>query len=331
MKNLQKRLFSHIRSNHKDAVSQIADILYLSPSAVYKRIQGRTALTAEEMARIATHFEVSIDDFIVTGRSGAIIELPDLALPIRSYMDYLVPIAQDLGGMVEMPDLKIYYASREIPTFFFSFFKEIFAFQFFFWGKTTWQLPDLENQKFSLELSDADNKAYHFSRDILLHYLETSTIEFWSSGVIQHFLQEINYAIDHQWFEHLDDAIAIQEKLLELSRHLCDMATAGKKFFPGNEPQIKQGDFQLFLHEALINENTILVETGTLLLAYKPLNNPNYFKTVEPVVCEATKRMFDQLERRAVPISKTNERERLRFFDLNQKAILASIEKLKNL
>ena len=44
-------------------VNEVMELLNLRRGAAYKRMNGETALTAEELIRIAGHFDVSLDNF----------------------------------------------------------------------------------------------------------------------------------------------------------------------------------------------------------------------------------------------------------------------------
>ena len=66
----QTRFFDKIAMLFPDQmiVNEVMELLNLRRGAAYKRMNGETALTAEELIRIAGHFDISLDNFFFGGK-----------------------------------------------------------------------------------------------------------------------------------------------------------------------------------------------------------------------------------------------------------------------
>ena len=63
---LQHLIFDQIKAktNNQISVHQLAGILHLSPSAIYKRLRGDRVLAFNELILLVRHFEISVDELL---------------------------------------------------------------------------------------------------------------------------------------------------------------------------------------------------------------------------------------------------------------------------
>ncbi len=63
----QQLLFQHIKSilpSHLSLIDEIADILNISNDSVYRRVRGEKPITLDEVAKLASHYKLSLDQFL---------------------------------------------------------------------------------------------------------------------------------------------------------------------------------------------------------------------------------------------------------------------------
>lgn len=67
--DLQKKFFNHLvyLKGHKTVLPETMQVLHLQKGAVYKRMNGETALTLAELTALAKHFRISLDDVLLDG------------------------------------------------------------------------------------------------------------------------------------------------------------------------------------------------------------------------------------------------------------------------
>ena len=65
--NSQLLFFQHIKAilpDHISFVDEIADLLSISNDSAYRRIRGEKHISLEEMQKLASHYKISIDQFL---------------------------------------------------------------------------------------------------------------------------------------------------------------------------------------------------------------------------------------------------------------------------
>jgi len=71
---LQVMFFQYIKSklpSHLSLVDALADLLEISNDSAYRRIRGEKVISLEEIAKIASHFKLSVDQLLSLKTSDA--------------------------------------------------------------------------------------------------------------------------------------------------------------------------------------------------------------------------------------------------------------------
>ncbi len=214
---------------------------------VYRRINGKTVLSADELAKIAQATGVSIDELIYQSSSKLIFSYNQIPTPITSFEGYLAGVAQNLKSFVDVKDLKVYYASHEIPVFLYYAYPRILSFKLFMYGLTVWNFAELQNATFNFDrLSD---QTHHMAAEMATIYNTFPMSDIWSIGILDHTLNPLEYMAEVERFDNPNDAFIICDELLALIHHLREMAQAGKKFPQHGSPNSTSGDFDLFYNQ----------------------------------------------------------------------------------
>ena len=64
---IQQLFFKHIKGNlpgHISMVDDLAEVLDISTDSAYRRIRGEKPINLEEMAKLSSHYKVSLDNFL---------------------------------------------------------------------------------------------------------------------------------------------------------------------------------------------------------------------------------------------------------------------------
>src|SRR6186997_2158915 len=65
--NVQVAFFNHLKTllpAHLSLVDEIAELLNISNDSAYRRIRGEKPIALEEIQKLATHFKISLDQFL---------------------------------------------------------------------------------------------------------------------------------------------------------------------------------------------------------------------------------------------------------------------------
>jgi len=318
---LQTELFEKIFTQFtkkSDAINTIADTLSMSRDSVYRRVRGTTLLTPDEIKQLSIKFRISLDSLIYNEHDIVLFQYRPQNRPITSYEEYLKDIVKDLTRMNEMPNHRMYYATTEIPLFYFLAIPELRAFRMYFWGKMVWELPYLQDLKFSFDI--IPQSAHVLAEEIVRIYMNMPSTEVWSINILDNTINQVNYMVNTGAFKNINDAIMIADKLTEFVALLKLMAEKGKKGHSKAAIEASHVEFDLYQNEILHTNNTVLATSDDLSVVFTSFADPNFVKSVDQKFGKNTQEWFQKLMARSVSISITSERQRQWYFNvLNNK------------
>jgi hypothetical protein len=293
--NLQKELLENILERYPkktDAVDAIGQALGIGKDAVYRRLRLDTHLTPNELVALSQKFCISLDAIAQHNADTFFFTFNAFSRKINTFEDFLGALYADLHMLLHIPDVKIFYASGEIPIFFYCFYPELISFKLYVWGRTIWDIPYIKEKPYSIDLIPFPS--YQLSQDILNIYRRIPTIELWSLNFIDNTLNQIEYHANTKGFADSKEAVVLCDRLMELAQHMKAMATYGTKFKPGGDPK-DGGLFDLYHNEMIYTNNTILVDTSVGKMVYTTFCNPNFLKTTDADICAFKEKWFMQL------------------------------------
>jgi hypothetical protein len=310
---LQKKLLQLIREKigaHVSLADELADALSISTDSAYRRMRMEKKLSVEELEILCTRYELSLD--LAPKLAGQSTCFRRISSDASQFSVFLNTIADDLRFISATPNSRISYYAKDIPMFHYFAVPEIAAFKVFFWRRSVMGLSELEKEKF--DLRKAEPSLVALGSRLQEHYCSVPSTEIWSGETLQSLLLQISYYHASGAFAQACDAKLLCDKVAELIDHLEAQVAAGGKFLPGKPVARPAGQFDFYVNEVLLGDNSILVQTDTSRKVYLPHHVVNYFYTDEPVFCEETHNLFQNLMKRSTLISNVGEKDRNRFF-----------------
>ena len=315
------------RLNEEQNLSQeLQDILHNSRDGAYRRIRCSTPFTLEEVVKLALHFQLSVDDVFKNISNQFQFDffsydfLPELHL-------YFEEIIEDLRNMKNRTNLKMIYATKDIPMFHFFNFPDLAAFKMFFWEKTIYDQPEYKDLTFQLDL--IDRSIIEQGIELMQQYYDISSIEIWWDEGIKSTIKPIIYYSETKVIQ--DMALYLLSQVEKLVLHLQDIAAKGRKFCLGAEELPEQYNMKLYLDEITLPDNTILVTSEEKSTVYLIQNTIDYLVTSNTEFCEHTQRAMDNLMRKSALISIDNEKQRKKFFFDMVKEVELAKERIETL
>lgn len=322
LNKLQLYIFDEILSRYprrSDAVDAVCKLLNLGIDAIYRRMRGDTTLTSDEITLLSRTFKVSLDKFIFEKSDSVVFTFNPFSQKVSSFKDYLDIIDGDLEMLIRLPEIEIKDAWTEIPFFYYIYFPELFCFKFYVWGRTIWNFPYLQNQKFKLDIIPVP--VIQQAEKILERYRQIPSKQLWSLSIVDNTLTQIEYHVNSGSFNNPEDALLLCSKVLELAEHMERMAVAGKKIKVGATADMGGADLELYHNEMLSTNNTIFVQSKVGRAVYTTISNPNFLKTSDDQMCNYTDEWFKNVINKSRIISKSGEAGRRFFFDRLRKRI----------
>ena len=314
--NLQKELFSHIKSSlpaHLAMVDALADLLNISYDSVYRRIRGEKPISLNELKVICEHFNISLDQVLQLHSNKVLFTDLEANDSIVNFNHYLEGLIQQLQHFNRFNKKELRYLSKDVPVFHFFYFKELAAFKSFFWSRSILNQPEFENRNFSLADFDV-TECFEQGQKILNSYNEIPSTELWNYESINSTILQIEYYRDAGIFETTNDLNTVVESFDATLAHLQKQVEKGRKFMPGLGEAGYKAPLKFYINEIILGNNSILVsldETKTVFINHIVLK---YISTSDKKFTEKAFNNFQNLVSRSVLISETGEKERNKFF-----------------
>lgn len=314
--SLQHLLFQRILTNfvrRAEAVETLSAMLNVGRDAIYRRIRADTAITPDEMALLANHFNISLDQLSGQGTDTVLFHFNAFGKPVRSFEDYLENVRDLMVGVANLNESRIWYASQTLPIFHYLYSPELTAFKLYAYGQSVWALEYLFQRPFSFDL--IPEPQLRSIPETIRAYNSVPGINVWTNTVADNTIQQIEYALHVGAFRKAEDALVLLKKMEEVFQHLMHMSKVGQKFAPGGTPTSGAAPFELYHNELFHLSNTIYVHTEAHRMVFSTFSNPNFLQTTDPKFCDYTQNWLQRVLDRSTGLTGQNERARRTFFN----------------
>jgi hypothetical protein len=318
--SLSERFLQHIKAKVPNGrlAEALMQILSIEKSSAYRRTSGASPLSLEEMALLARHFKLSIDQFIFADTNKSVFTFPYMEQPVQSIGNFMEGIAQRIEQAAQLEEMKIDFVSREIPIFHYFNFPELTAFKAYIWGRTVWKLPQFQKQKFSLRKIKGIKR---YQQKILKHYNILPGNEIWGTDGLSIPLSQIEYYLEQDMFEEPEEALLLCEQLRALMQHVAAMTKQGKKFALGTTPTSDAPDFQLYHNQLAHTNSFILVTSPQVKVSFVTMDNLHPATITDPSFHAFMDNWRARLTEQSVAISGVSSGTHTKFFNQAKKQI----------
>lgn len=313
--NIQGAIFDEIKNKlppNLSFVHEISELLSLSYDSAYRRIRGEKIISLEELYKLCTHFNISVDSFFEI-KSGKIV-FNSLAIDPEklNVKQWLTDMLLKIQAINNSKSKRIIYAAKDAPFFHYFHIPEIASFKLFFWQKTLFNFPEYRDKKFSIR--EADTEMMKIGQKILINYTKIPTTEIWNEDTFYIMLRQMEYYWVSGLFEYKEDLMILIDKVEDWIGHLLKQAEYGFQYIYGQEPHGVEGTFCLFENEVVLNDNTVLVNTDGIKTAFLTYNVVNLLTTSDPEFSDRIELFLKGLLKKSIQISTSAAKERNRFF-----------------
>ena len=314
-KSFQDYLFQRIKEAlppGKTLADVVGDVLHLSPDSAYRRIRGEKLLVLDEAHELCRHFNISIDGLFNLKEDAVIFHRTEIDATTYDFTTYLKGIFHLLQQLDSYSKKSIIYLTKGIPLFHILAFRPLLAFRYYFWMRTTFEVPEILQQKFSLQTLPAATEA--IAKNIHLLYNRLPSVEIWSAESINSTLMQIDYCCETGLMtaEQVHEVMDSLEKMLN---HLQKQAEWGCKFSPTDDPSSRKDNFQLFYNRLNLGNDIILTTHDGNKTLYVNNDALDYLTCHDEVYCNKVYEKLETVRRRSTLISSVGEKQRTQFFN----------------
>lgn len=328
--DLQLQVFQYIRNRlpaSQSLVDEVATILEVSNDSAYRRLRGEKALSLEEVYKLCLHFKISLDQLLNLQTDGYLFSGNFIQPKSFQFDQYLKSVIQQVKYMSGFRERKLYYLCKDIPIFHHFHFREVAAFKHYVWMKGIFNSPEFVNKKFSLK--DYPDELFELGRKSLEIYNQIDSVEIWTLESINSSIRQIDYYHDTRQFADEEEVIQVYEGFEKLIEHLDSQASQGMKFTAGDPDTVSRGNFEMYLNEMIIGDNSLLAVLDGSKIGFIIHTVVNIMTTRDQRFCENMYESLQNVMKRSTLISSVSERERARFFKMLRKRIAQRKQNIK--
>ncbi len=316
--SIQSVFLEQVRNRLSDKISfvdKLAELLNVSRDSAYRRIRGETVLSLDEAKKLCDHYGVSLDALMAPSINTTLFHHRAMSTTYTLDM-WLHSVGTNLQYISSCEHKHMTFSARDMPTFQHFRLPELSAFKMFFWLKTVIKDPDYSSLLYKLEA--IPSHIQQAARKLWLLYATVPSIEIWSEEAINETLKQIGYYHECRFFADKQQAISLCNRLIDLIMIIKTEARLGKKS--------DGAEYQLYVNELLIANNTVLACMENQRIVYINYNTLNLLTTHEKSFCDKTEFYLNNLIKNSILISNSAEKERNKFFN----KMKARIEDFKN-
>ena len=302
----------------KDVVSALMELLGLSQSAVYNRLNHSSKFTFEEVALIAKAYKISLDEYVY---EGSLDEMPHpfyndaLRSMPRTFLDYIRNIQSHLLRLSQLPDLKVTIMVNEFSLLHLLPYDHITYSKLFMWNMANWNKGEtFDRYDPALLIKD---EAYQAAKKAILDiFQQKATVEIWTPNMMTNLVSNVKYILDAKLMNS-HDANEIKQELIALSKDIEVQLNTGQKVVQGKTSTA--GTTSVYINENIISSEKIYVASDYGDFVFSMYDVPNYLRTTSSAICKHTKSWMNRVKHQSTEITHSSKLKRM-----------ALIQKMKN-
>jgi BetR domain len=313
---IQVAFFQHIKSllpEHIAMVDAIAEILNISNDSAYRRIRGEKPISLEEMQMLASHYKISLDQFMHLQSDSFIFSGKLINSDNHNFENWTESILQQLQYANSFQKKHMTYLAKDIPLMQQFLVPELAAFKSFFWRKSVLHYDEMKGKKFSM----GSIKSYHFeiSKKIVEVYNQIGSTDIWNVESIDSTFRQIEFYREAKVFETEDDVKNLYAAVFRLIDHLEKQAELGVKFLVDESPKPNAASYHLYNNELILGDNTVFFEIDNLKMTILNHSIINIISTRDETFNDYMHGVMQNLIKKSTALSVSSEKERIRFFN----------------
>jgi len=302
--NYQTRFFEYIikRRSKEEVLTTLMDTLFIKKGAAYKRINGDTALTVQEMAVLSREFNVSVDTAF---GSPNFLSFQHPFMDQNTSIDFLDRYAYYLKPLLSnMGTSQLTYMANEIPIFYYFSHKYIFTFLLGIWNHLHWD----EQRMVIRENHSIDSQLEHLRKEISNYYESHPVTEIWNSNMLSNLYQQILFSITIRAFENQRFVNSLIEDIAVLISRMQELAGTGQKS-PNADSNIT-----IYLNEFGNYQNLALYTSEKFSTTFVGFDMPHFIVSYNDKFYDFAQHWITKIRNRSILISSEGYQFRELFF-----------------
>ncbi len=285
----------------KKFIDEISDLLNVSKSVAYDRINGKKLLNFDEIILLSLYYKVSLDELLYPTYTG--FHLDTMQRQPQSFEIFLQELYKNTSMLSNIPNCEVSYSAIETPVFYYLFEPKLILFKMYIWSRTIWNNPSHLEYPFSINiLSTSENSKLIV--EIQKAFNQLHTIEFWNTSMIDSTIDQIRYAINSDLFSDKNDVTTLLDCQMRILEMMESIAAKGRK---------ESGKRSEIYHAELVPTPTLIaVNSKEQKVVYNIYDSPNFMTSFSEKTFDYTLNLFEKMKKSSLLLGE--DRQRSRFF-----------------
>ena len=313
--DIQGNFFKQIKQNlpaHLSLADEVAALLNISQDSAYRRIRGEKSLALDELQLLATHYHISLDNFMSIKSESIVFTGKMINKDNFSFENYMQQMISQLSIIRQAKHNEMFYMNKDIPIFQHFMFPELACFKCYFWKRYNLNDPHFNKGKFLIDdFIDVFNK---LGSQVAELYLAIPSTEIWNLDCINTTLRQIDFYRETKVFQSKNDVLIIYECLEKLVNHIEQQVESGYKFPYKKQDAHDSVKYNVFINEFLLGDNTVAVEINDKKFVFVNHSVINYIMTDNKTFVDYVFETIHLLLKKSTLISDIGEKDRQLFF-----------------
>ncbi|MFZ4545760.1 MAG: hypothetical protein ACOYOA_17055 [Saprospiraceae bacterium] len=319
--NLQEKIIEAISTkleHEKDWRDKLATTLHLSKSTIYKRLNGITPFTPEEIGILITEFGISFDGIVLQEHNNRVIfKVPPTHQRISNFDEYLTGIENTFRPVEQFDNVQVFIMTRDLPLFYYFKDVDVALFNLYVYGRFMWELDSCLKHPFSLNnmylIPDIQKKI----STIWDKYAELDTVEYWQSNALDVTLHQLQYFWEAGAIP-AEEAFRVLDGLARIISYAKNMTLLG---FKNLNDKTKGGDVELYHNRIMSAENIILARTDGQETLHIILDPSRFIVTFDPMMTRTAQNTISLARKNAYFLGEGSGNAREEFFNVMNRKI----------
>lgn len=300
--NHQIEFFKYLkrRRSSEEILYAIQSLLNVRKGAAYKRMNGDTLLSVNEMVTIADHFRISLDTAIGSDRFMSI-EHPFTSH--SSGIDFLDRYAFYLKPLTDSDiDSSLIYLANELPVFYYFSHSHIFSFLLSVWDHLHWKEDRLnikKNERITPQLEK-------LRKQVANYYDSHPVTEIWNSNMLSNLYQQILFCITIRAFDDPRFIASLIEDIRQLLNSMEKMTN-----IRSDESKTQRN---IYLNEFGNFQNLALYKSPKMKVTFIGYDMPHFVVSYNERFHNFSSEWTDKIKKRSILISSEGYQFRELFF-----------------
>lgn len=309
MKNPSNKYIEEIikKKIHKDdkPVDIIMETLSLGKEAAYRRLRGDVPYTFDDIMKIASKYNISLDAIMGRKQEGSVLinaDILDVDKPLESYKKYVLSQNALFKEVTKRENGKAYLAFNLIPYVLYSTYHTLHKFRLYRWMH---QMDALGNQQSFQDWQMLD-ETWTMHKESLEEFSRIKEVNFIFDKEL--FLNQVKEILLFVQLNLIDEASLIQLKteLLQLLDEIEQMS------YRSSENDLKRF---IFVSNVSFESSYLYFEADDYQLCGVRVLGISVISTQDPWLCKQQKKWIESLKRYSTLISVSGEIDRFAFIN----------------